>query len=151
MKVYYIFISIVILVGCHNQSKIVPFHEIEYINSYHCFPYKVEVYRIAEIEVTEQLYNYPISGFCKRSEYNLVTWTKFSKYRDPAKESLIATIGRCKENKELIKQINNESDIFFAGCYRYMLNNKNEKERSYNKLAFLSKESRTLYVFKDLQ
>ena len=141
-----------IFVGCSNKNDIIPSKRLGYIESYHCFPYDVKIYKTQDLIFDDNFFQYPKESFCNlTSGCNLIKWTKFSEYDKEERNDVIAYINKCDGNKDIFNQINLGKEIYFAGCYKNFKNNKGEAYRIYDLLAFIDVEQKKIHVFRDIQ
>lgn len=138
-----------IFAGCSNKNDIIPNTRLGNNGSYHCYPFNVKIYKIHNLSLNDNFFQYPNESLCNlNADCNLIKWTKLSELVKEERNDVIAYINKCDGNREIFNQVNLNKEIYFAGCYRNFKNNKSETYRLYDLLAFIDVEQKKMHVFR---
>lgn len=137
--------------GCQNHSNLIHGAKFEYVNSYHCWPYDVEVYSVSNVTIDSLFFSYPSTTF-KRGypKLSLSTWDDYAKLDTIVWYGMEKTLNDCDENNELYQQIINEESVYYSGLYRYVKNLAGNKIRRYEIITFLDLQRMKVHIFKDM-
>lgn len=137
--------------SCNNTSGILPDMELQHSEKYHCWPYNVNVFTTSSVTVDSLFYTYPLkSYFGENPKYKIATWAKYEKIDTTEWDGMNKTLMECDENIELYNQVLKGGEIYFAGSYRYFLNQHGERRRQYEVILFLDLGNNKMHIFKDI-
>lgn len=139
---------ILILFGCRDFSLVIPCEVNEKLSSYTCWPYEVDVYSVGSFNNDSLFYTFPKNEFFREATTGQTTkWTKYDIVDTSQWYGMDKYLKDFPKNGELYEQRKLKSSVYYCGYYQYYKNRKGEKRIRYEKILFLDKSNRKLYIF----